>query len=189
MVATNAAIVDTKLATISTAGKVADTALSSNVTKLGSEIDLDSAETSGVLPDSKVADSLTINTSVAAIFTGGVSLTEKGNLATDYALYLKRNTDTSPLGYLIQAQNAASNSNLFAVDVTGAITTGTIGWGSVTSKPANLDIDSTNDLTTSTSWSGDLTGTGTSPEIAGGAIVNADINADAGIVDTKLATI
>lgn len=44
-----AAIVDTKLATIATAGKVSDTALSSNVTKLGSDISL-TAEVSGVLP-------------------------------------------------------------------------------------------------------------------------------------------
>jgi hypothetical protein len=35
----SAAIVDTKLATISTAGKVADSALSANVSKLGSSIE------------------------------------------------------------------------------------------------------------------------------------------------------
>ena len=32
-------------------------------------------------------------------------------------------------------------------------------------KPANIDEDSTNDLTTSTSWSGDLRGTGSSPTV------------------------
>lgn len=45
-----AAIVDTKLETISTAGKVADSALSVNITKLGTNISLDSSETTGVLP-------------------------------------------------------------------------------------------------------------------------------------------
>ncbi|MBM4386544.1 MAG: hypothetical protein FJ088_02330, partial [Deltaproteobacteria bacterium] len=46
-------ISDTKLATISTAGKVADSALSSNVSKFGSSVNLDSSETTGVLPVAK----------------------------------------------------------------------------------------------------------------------------------------
>ncbi|PJC48331.1 MAG: hypothetical protein CO035_04065, partial [Candidatus Omnitrophica bacterium CG_4_9_14_0_2_um_filter_42_8] len=137
-----AAIVDTKLATISTAGKVSDSALSATVTKLGQTIE--SAEiTDGTIAaidlandavtDAKVVDALTINTSLAGTFTGGVSLTEKGNLATDYALYLKRNTDTSPLGYLIQAQNTAATANLFTVDVSGNLTAS----GTVTASGGN----------------------------------------------------
>ncbi|MEK6732568.1 MAG: DUF2793 domain-containing protein, partial [Candidatus Omnitrophota bacterium] len=130
-------------------------------------------------------DALTINTSLAGTFTGGVSLTEKGNLATDYALYLKRNTDTSPLGYLIQAQNAASNSNLFTVDVTGAITTGTIGASQITGTIVDSQVSDTltaSDLVAST-------GVVDSTEILDLTIVNADISATAAIVDTKLATI
>jgi hypothetical protein len=51
----NGTISDDKLATIATAGKVADTALSATVTKLGSDIDLGTAEATGSLPDSKLA--------------------------------------------------------------------------------------------------------------------------------------
>ncbi len=52
-ISASAAIVDTKLATIATAGKVSDSALSANVTKLGSDIDLSTAEATGILPVSK----------------------------------------------------------------------------------------------------------------------------------------
>ncbi|MDP3698367.1 MAG: hypothetical protein Q8R47_02160 [Nanoarchaeota archaeon] len=38
-------------------------------------------------------------------------------------------------------------------------------WDNVSNKPANLDTDSTNDLTTASSWSGDLSGTGLSPQV------------------------
>jgi len=72
---------------------------------------------------------LTGETDTLATVTGrgnstaaGIALTENGNLAASYALYLKRNTDTSPLGYLIQAQNAAGAANLFTVDVNGNVT-------------------------------------------------------------------
>jgi hypothetical protein len=44
---------------------------------------------------------------------------------------LKRNSDVSSAGYLIQAQNAAANTNLFAVDATGAITTASVNSTSV----------------------------------------------------------
>jgi len=46
----SAAIADSKLATISTAGKVADSALSATVTKLGGAIDLATSEVAGTLP-------------------------------------------------------------------------------------------------------------------------------------------
>lgn len=51
----------------------------------------------------------------------GVSLTQNGNLSASFSLYLKRNTDTSPLGYFIQAQNAAANTNLFYVNTLGNV--------------------------------------------------------------------
>lgn len=38
-------------------------------------------------------------------------------------------------------------------------------WDNITNKPANLDVDSTNDLTTATAWTGDLGGTGGSPTV------------------------
>jgi hypothetical protein len=41
----------------------------------------------------------------------------------------------------------------------------TANYSKLIGKPANIDEDSTNDLTTSTSWSGDLSGTGSSPSV------------------------
>lgn len=58
----------------------------------------------------------------SATFSSSLSLNQNGNLSTSYGLYGKRNTDTSPLGYLIMMQNAAANTNLFTVDVNGSIT-------------------------------------------------------------------
>lgn len=38
-------------------------------------------------------------------------------------------------------------------------------YSSLTGKPANIDEDSTDDLTTGTTWGGDLSGTGSSPQV------------------------
>lgn len=43
------------------------------------------------------------------------------------ALYIERGTDTSPAGDFIQAENAASNANLFVVDVNGIVQTASVG--------------------------------------------------------------
>ena len=71
-------------------------------------------------------DTLSLVTARGNTTTSGLFVTENGNLSSSYGLYLKRNTDTSPLGYLLQAQNAAGDTNLFAIDVSGNITGGTI---------------------------------------------------------------
>lgn len=49
----------------------------------------------------------------------GISLNQNGGLSSSYNLYLKRNNDSTPLGYYIKAQNAAGNANIFTVDTTG----------------------------------------------------------------------
>jgi hypothetical protein len=56
-VSASAAIADTKLATLATPGKVADSALSAQVTKLGPSINLDTGEVTGLLPKSVVSGS------------------------------------------------------------------------------------------------------------------------------------
>ena len=106
---------------VSLGGSVTVTATASNALTIGT--DLSGTSYNGSTP-------VTINnTSTLSSVTGrgntsssGISLTENGNLSSSYALYMKRNTDTSPLGYFIQAQNNAANANLFTVDVTGAVT-------------------------------------------------------------------
>jgi hypothetical protein len=66
-----AGIVDTKLATISTAGKVADSALSANVTKLGSTIE-SSEITDGTIVDADINAAAAIaDTKLATIATAG----------------------------------------------------------------------------------------------------------------------
>jgi len=76
-----------------------------------------SASTGGVtlsIPTAFIAPgSVTASSNLAA--------TENTNSATGVALYLKRNTDTGPLGFLIQGQNTAGTLNLFTVDVNGAV--------------------------------------------------------------------
>lgn len=58
--------------------------------------------------------------------SAGVQLIQNGNVASSYGIIIKRNTDTAPLGYLIQTTNATGAANIFAVDVLGGVsTTGT----------------------------------------------------------------
>lgn len=81
-IAAGAAIVDTKLATISTAGKVSDSALSANVTLLGSSIDLSSAEATGTLAAGRFP-----------ALTGDVT-TSAGSLSTTLASIVTASTNT-----------------------------------------------------------------------------------------------
>ena len=113
-----AAIADTKLATIATAGKVADTALSSNVTMIGQTIE------SGEITDGTIVNA-DVNASAAIADTKLATIATAGKVA-DSAL----SSNVSMIGSTIE-----------------------------------------------------------SAEITNGTIVNADINAAAAIVDTKLATI
>ena len=149
-------IADTKLATIATAGKVADTALSAAVTKLGSSIDLASAEVTGVAPDANVADDLTIDSTKNASFSGtattGAMLAAGGASLTSGSLVKGTVPSTGFTGKILEVvDNAGTPATKFVIDSTGAITTGTIPLSSVTSQ-GNLDTDSTNDALTTGSY-------------------------------------
>jgi hypothetical protein len=78
------------------------------------------------------------------------------------------------------ATNANTASAIVARDASGNFTAGTI--------TANLTGTASN-VTTNANLTGDVTSVGNATSIAAGVIVNADINASAAIVDTKLATI
>jgi hypothetical protein len=78
------------------------------------------------------------------------------------------------------ATNANTASAIVARDGSGNFTAGTI--------TANLTGTASN-VTTNANLTGDVTSVGNATSIAAGVIVNADINASAAIVDTKLATI
>lgn len=100
-------ISDTKLSTISTAGKVADTALSTNVTLGGNGF---SGTGSLLRATSPTATNATINQA-----TNG-----------DTLLAGKRATDTAPTGALIDLTNAAGDTSLWKVGITGQLLAGDI---------------------------------------------------------------
>ena len=116
---------------------------------------------------------LTSETSTLAAVTGrgnatatGISLIQNGNVASSFALYMKRNSDLSPLGNLIQLQNAAATTDLFKVDVNGNTTANSfIKTGGTSSQFLKADgsIDNTSYLSgnQSITLSGDVSGTGT----------------------------
>lgn len=145
-------IADTKLSTISTAGKVSDSALSSNIFYVdGTRVGNSSATTGN------------------AFALDALSLTS-GNL-------LKlRVPSASFTGSILQVtDNAGSPATLFEISETGAITTGTISYASITSKDiVNADVNASAAIAYSKLA---LTGT----------IVNADISGSAAIANSKLA--
>ena len=83
----SAAIVDSKLATISTAGKVSDTALSVNVTKLGNTIDVASSEITGTLPVGNGGTGATTMTGIPV----GNGTSAMSTIAGTASQYLRRN--------------------------------------------------------------------------------------------------
>ena len=99
------------------------------------------------------ASFLTVESDTLATVTGrgnsttaGIQLTENGNTSTSYGLYVKRNTDTSSTGYLIQGQNAAANTNLFTVDTAGNVVAGTFNTASISG--GSLSSTAVNGVTT-----------------------------------------
>lgn len=90
---------------------------------------------------------------------------------------LESNSQIARTPYTFDAKNVSasgvkddSNLNLATHNITADFGFLNISWDYITDKPANLDTDSTDDLTTSTSWSGDLEGTGDSPTIVADTI-------------------
>ena len=97
------------------------------------------------------------------------------------------------------ATNANTASAIVARDASGNFSAGTItaaltGNASTVTTNANLtggvtSVGNAATVVTNANLTGDVTSVGNATSIAAGVIVNADINASAAIVDTKLATI
>jgi serine acetyltransferase len=97
------------------------------------------------------------------------------------------------------ATNANTASAIVARDASGNFSAGTItasltGNASTVTTNANLtgmvtSVGNATTVVTNANLTGDVTSVGNATAIAAGVIVDADINASAGIVDTKLATI
>ncbi|MFN7929885.1 MAG: hypothetical protein U0Y68_18455 [Blastocatellia bacterium] len=109
-------IADSKLLTISTAGKVADSALSANVTLLGNT-------TTGV------------NALVRATSPTITNPVFQQNADGDDAVTVRRFTDTSPTGNFVRYRNAANSADLWRVDVTGSLAAGGVPMGRITGIP------------------------------------------------------
>ena len=182
----SAAIVDTKLATIATAGKINNSATTATDANTASAIvarDASGNFTAGTITAALAGNASTVTTN--ANLTGHV--TSVGNAAV--------------LGSFTSAQLAAAltdetgtGATVFATSpvlVTPAL--GTPSSGTLTNCTfPTLNQNTTGNaatVTTNANLTGDITSTGNATSIAAGVIVNADINASAAIDDTKLATI
>jgi hypothetical protein len=195
----SAAIVDTKLATIATTGKVsnsATTAASANTASAIVARDASGNFTAGTITANLTGTASNVTTN--ANLTGDV--TSVGN-ATSIAAGVIVNADInasagivdtklatiSTAGKVSNSATTATNLNtlsaIVARDGSGNFSAGTI------TATLNGNASTATTVTTNANLTGDITSVGNATSIATGAIVNADINASAAIVDTKLATI
>ena len=222
----SAAIADTKLATISTAGKVANSATTATNANTASAIV--ARDASGNFSAGTITASLSGNASTASTlqtartiaitgditgtatsFNGGSNISISSAITAGSIVNADINAsaaiaDTklatiSTSGKVANSATTATSSNvdnaIVARDIAGNFTAGTI----TATLAGNAATASTLQTARTIAISGDITGTATSfnggsnisisSAITAGAIVNADINASAGIVDTKLATI
>jgi hypothetical protein len=210
----SAAIVDTKLATIATAGKVsnsATTATSANTANAIVARDASGNFTAGTITGT------TTNCSRSVLAGNGI--TGGGALSADVTLTL--GTPGSLTGITANAVTTTSHTHAITVDLgvtggttagpiitssagtdatipsasgsaSGIVTTGAQTFAGVKTFSSTITGSITGNaatVTTNANLTGDVTSVGNATSIAAGVIVNADINASAGIVDTKLATI
>jgi hypothetical protein len=67
------------------------------------------------------ADTLASVTGRGNTTSTGIILTQNGNLVSSYGLQIKRSTDTTPLGNLLQFQSADGLTDLFSIDTDGSL--------------------------------------------------------------------
>jgi hypothetical protein len=163
-ISSSAAIADTKLATISTAGKVSNSATTATSSNTNSAIV--ARDSSGNFSAGTVTANLTGNV------TGNVTGTVSGNAGS--ATTLATGRDFQLTGDVEAA--AVSFNGSTAVNLVTSIATGAI---------VNADINASAGIAYSKL---SLGGTITSADLVDGTIVNSDINASAGIALSKLAT-
>ena len=182
----SAAIVDTKLATIATALKVSNSATTATNANTASTIvarDASGNFTAGTITAALAGTASNVTTN--ANLTGHV--TSVGNAAVlgsfTSAQLLAALTDETGTGAAVFA-----TSPTFVTPALGTPSSGTLTNCTFPTLNQNTTGNAAT-VTTNANLTGDVTSVGNATTIAAGVIVDADINASAGIVDTKLATI
>lgn len=176
----SAAIADTKLATISTAGKVSGNAITSGTIGGSTIISTSGTINSGAATATSftgngsaitniTSTSITDATIVDADINGSAAITDS-KLATIITAGKVSNSATT-------ATNANTANAIVARDAIGNFSAGTIS--------AALSGNAST-VTTNANLSGDVTSVGNTTAIASGVIVNADINGSAAIAGTKV---
>jgi len=183
-VSASAAIVDTKLATISTAGKVANSATTATSANTASAIvarDASGNFSAGTITANLSGNATTATTSTN--FTGSLSGDVTGTQSATVVSFVGGQTAANVAAATVLA-NAATSANTASTIVkrtaTGGFSAGTVSvTDSVISSTATITPFSTAGVVHN-----DASGL-----LSSSLIVNADVSASAAIVDTKLATI
>ena len=190
----SAAIVDTKLATITASGKVsnsATTAASANTANAIVARDASGNFTAGTITATLTGNASTVTTN--ANLTGDI--TSVGN-ATSIASGVIVNADINASAAIVDTKLAtistASKVSNSATTATSANTLSAIvardGSGNFTAGTITATLaGNASTVTTNANLTGDITSIGNAASIASGVIVNADINASAAIDLSKLA--
>ena len=192
----SAAIADSKLATISTAGKVSNSATTATNANTASTIvarDASGNFSAGTITATLNGNSSTVTTN--ANLTGDVTsvgntttiasgVITNANINNSAAIADSKLATIITAGKVSNSATTATNANtasaIVARDASGNFSAGTI--------TATLNGNAST-VTTNANLTGDVTSVGNATSIASGVIVNADINNSAAIADTKLATI
>ena len=199
-ISATAAIADTKLATISSLGKVSNSATTATNTNTINTIVL--RDGTGNFSANTITANLTGNatnvTGVVAIANGGTGASNVNLAKTNFNLNLVNNTSDINKPISTATQDALNlKAPLASPNFSGVPLAPTAIFGTNSTQIATtafvLENAMTPDATTTTKGkiqlAGDLSGTADLPSVASGAIDNSKISATAAIADTKLATI
>jgi len=196
-IAAGAAIAYSKLATLSSGnivlGSAANVATSTAVT---GDVTISStgvtAIASGVIVNADInASAAIVDTKLATIATAGKvsnSATTATNANTASAIVARDASGNFSAGTITAALTGTASGNLVSGGALGTPSSGTLTNCTFPTLNQNTTGNAAT-VTTNANLTGDVTSVGNATAIAAGVIVDADVNASAAIVDTKLATI
>lgn len=180
----SAAIVDTKLATIATAGKVSNSATTATNANTASTIvarDASGSFTAGTITANLTGTASNVTTN--ANLSGHV--TSVGNAAV-LGSFTSANLATALTDETGTGANVFATSPTLVTPILGTPSSGTLTNCTFPTLNQNTTGNAAT-VTTNANLTGDVTSTGNATAIAAGVIVNADVNASAAIAGTKIA--